>query len=127
MAKDNELSRRERQIMDVIYARGQATAKDVVDGLPDPPSRTAVRTLLRILEGKGHLKHKVVDREYVYSPTRSRARAGKSALHRVIETFFGGSVESALAAHLSDPATQLSDRELERLAALIREAREKGN
>jgi predicted transcriptional regulator len=110
--------------MDVIYARGQATAVEVVQSLPDPPSRTAVRTLLRILEEKGHLKHDQQGREFIYQPTRTRTRAGKSALQRVLSTFFDGSLEKAVAAHLADSATDLSPDELRRLADLIQYARQ---
>lgn len=125
-SKQQETSRRERQILDVIYARGSATAKEVVAALPDPPSRTAVRTLLRILEDKGMLKHRVADREYIYQPTKPKRWAGKSAIRRVIDTFFGGSLEQAVAAHLSDRKERIDSEELERLAQLIEEARRKG-
>jgi BlaI family transcriptional regulator, penicillinase repressor len=121
------LSRRERQIMDIIYQRGQATAVEVVAALPDPPSKTAVRTLLRILEEKGHLKHKQDGLAYVYLPTRPRAQAARSAFRRVLATFFEGSLEKAVAAHLGDSAAQLGPDELERLADLIRQARKKGS
>jgi predicted transcriptional regulator len=120
------LSRRERQIMDVIYARGEATAQEVLGQLADPPSKTAVRTLLRILEEKGHLKHSERGREYVYQPTQPRTRAGRSAFHRVLSTFFDGSLEKAVAAHLADSSVQLSDDELKRLSSLIQQARKKG-
>jgi BlaI family transcriptional regulator, penicillinase repressor len=120
------LSRRERQIMDIIYAQGSATAVDVVRSLPDPPSKTAVRTLLRILEEKGHLKHVERGREFVYQPTQPRLRAGRSAFRRVLHTFFGGSLEKAVAAHLADSAGNLSTEELKRLAELIHQARSKG-
>jgi predicted transcriptional regulator len=120
------LSRRERQIMDVIYRRGQATAAEVLANLPDPPTKTAVRTLLRILEDKGHLKHKQEGLAYVYVPSRPRSQAAKSAFRRVLETFFDGSLEKAVAAHLGDDAHDLSPAELERLADLIRQARMKG-
>jgi BlaI family transcriptional regulator, penicillinase repressor len=125
MAKsgDEALSRRERQIMDAIYARGEATAADVLAGLPDPPTKTAVRTLLRILEDKGHLTHRTEGLTYVYRPSRPRGRAGKSALNRVLQTFFEGSIEKAVAAHLGDSATDLSPDELTRLAAVIDQAR----
>ena len=93
--------------------------------LPDAPSRTAVRTLLRILEEKGHVKHTKRGREFVYRPTQPRKRAGRSALRRVLATFFDGSLESAVATHLSDPKAELSDRERKRLAALIRQAKKK--
>jgi predicted transcriptional regulator len=128
MAEKREpgLSRRERQIMDVVYALGTATAVEVVEQLPDPPGKTAVRTLLRILEEKGHLKHVQKGREYVYQPTRPRLRAGRSALQRVLTTFFDSSLEKAVAAHLGDSAANLSDEELKRLADLIQQARTKG-
>ncbi len=120
------LSRRERQIMDIIYARATASATDVLAELPDPPTRTAVRTLLRILEEKGHLKHTKRGREFVYQPTRPRSRAARSALRRVLRTFFDGSLEKAVAVHLSDPEADLSPEELKRLSALIRKSRRKG-
>jgi len=109
--------------MDVVYARGQATATDVLAGLPDPPSRASVRTLLRILEDKGHLAHARRGREFVYRPTRRRSRAGRSALRGVLSTFFDGSLERAVAAHLSDGGVDLSAEELDRLSELIRKAR----
>src|SRR6188474_2503481 len=90
------LSRRERQIMDVIYARGSATALEVVEALPDPPTKTAIRTIMRILEDKGFLKHVQQGREYVYQPTRPRLRAGRTAFQRVLRTFFDGSLEKAV-------------------------------
>ncbi len=117
------LSKRERQIMDVLYARGEATALEVLAKLPDPPGKTAVRTLLKILEGKGHVTHREAENAYIYAPCRPREHAGKSALRRVLDVFFSGSVEQAVAAHLGDEATSLSDEELKRLAALIRKAR----
>ena len=125
-ASEPQLSRRERQIMDVIYARGEATAAEVLSALPDPPSKTAVRTILRILEEKGHLKHKQQGLRYVYQPSRRRGPAGRSALQRVLHTFFEGSLEKAVAAHLGDSAADLSDDELARLAELIHQARKKG-
>jgi predicted transcriptional regulator len=121
-----QLSRRERQIMDVIYRKGQATAAEVLAELPDPPGKTAVRTLLRILEDKGHLKHRQEGLAYVYVPSRPRDQAGRSALRRVLQTFFEGSLEKAVAAHLGDSAADLSPEELQRLAELIRQARKKG-
>jgi predicted transcriptional regulator len=123
---EEHLSRRERQIMDVVYARGEATAAEVHADLPDPPSRTAVRTLLHILEAKGHLRHKQVGLRYVYQPSRPRGPAGKSALRRVLQTFFDGSLEKAVAAHLADTASKPSPEELARLAELIAQARKKG-
>jgi len=123
---DLHLSRRERQIMDIVYARGEASASDVLEDMPNPPTRTAVRTMLRILEEKGHLTHRKKSREFIYEPTRPRTRAGLAAFHRVIRTFFEGSLEKALAVHLSDPKSDLSDEELKRLAGLIRRSRTKG-
>jgi len=120
------LSRRERQILDIVYARGEATAKLVVEDMPDAPSRTAVRTLLGILEGKGHLKHRKDGKTYVYRPRRPREQAGQSALRRVLQTFFGGSLEQAVAAHLTDKNATLSSDELERMVDLIRQARKEG-
>src|SRR5688572_20859296 len=119
MSDAAKLSRRERQIMDAIYARGEATAGDVLAGIDDPPSRSAIRALLRIMESKGHGRPRTVGREYVYRPTRPRTQAGKSAIRRVIDTFFGGSLEQALAAHLSAPATRLTKEEVRRLSQLI--------
>jgi len=120
------LSRRERQIMDIVYARGEASAQDVLSDLPNPPSKTAVRTLLRILEEKGHLTHRQHGLMYIYQPSRPRGRAGRSALQRVLQTFFDGSLEQAVAAHLADPDSDLSPDELKRLAGLIDQARKRG-
>jgi predicted transcriptional regulator len=118
------LSRRERQIMDVIYARGQATAAEVTAALPDPPSYSAVRALLRILEQKGHLRHEEDGPRYVFLPTVSRDRARKSALRNLVRTFFDGSPAQAAAA-LIDQA-DLSDADVARLAAMIEKARKEG-
>jgi predicted transcriptional regulator len=123
---ERHLSRRERQIMDVIYATGGATAAEVHERLPDAPSRTSVRTLLRILEEKGHLKHIQDGPRYVYRPVRSREHMGRSSLRRVLDTFFEGSLERAVAAHLADSAADLSPDELARLSQLINQARKKG-
>ena len=124
--QESRLSRRERQLMDIIFAQGEATAVDVLRRLPDPPSRTAVRTLLRILEAKGHLKHVQRGREFVYQPTLPRLTAGRSAFQRVLQTFFGGSLEEAVAAYLADSSANLSADELKRLSGLIQNARSKG-
>jgi predicted transcriptional regulator len=125
MSELHHLSRRERQIIEVVYAKGEATATDVLAHMPDPPTRTAVRTFLRILEEKGHLKHAQRGREFVYQPTRRRERAGQSALLRVVQTFFEGSLEKAVAAHLADPGAEVSPKELQRLSTLIRQAKQK--
>ena len=124
MAFGSNLSRRERQIMDVIYERGGASVGEVMEGLPDPPSYSAVRALLRVLEEKGHVRHVKQGRGYVYLPEQPRQSAAQSALRGVLRTFFSGSVEQAVAALVSDADAQLSDEELERLAALIEQAKE---
>jgi predicted transcriptional regulator len=125
MAKrtEQQLSRRERQIMDVVYVKGQASALEVTEALPDAPSKTAVRTLLRILEDKGHLTHSQQGMTYVYRPKQSREQAGPSALRRVLDVFFSGSLEQAVAAHLGESAEHLSDSELKRLVGVIQQAR----
>jgi len=117
------LSRRERQIMDVIYRMGQATAQDVRDQLPEPPSYSTVRALLRILEDKGHVKHRDDGTRYVYVPTVSRERARASALQQVVRTFFDGSAAAAAAALLDLKDASVSDDELDRLEKLIEQAR----
>ncbi len=126
MDEQSQLSRRERQIMDIVYARGEASATHVLNELPNPPSRASVRTMLRILEERGHLKHYKKSREFIYQPIRPRKRAGQSALRRVLSTFFDGSLEQAVVAHLGDSAAELSTEELNRLAKLIRQAGKKG-
>ncbi len=126
MSTDTHLSRRERQIMDVLHARGTATAADVQTALPDPPSYSAVRALLRILEAKGHLKHRREGARYVYVPRTSRATARRSALKRVVSTFFHGSVTQAMAALLETADTRLPDSELNQLQQMIDEARREG-
>ena len=120
------LSRRERQMMDIIYSRGQASASEVMESLPDPPSYSAVRALLRVLEEKGHLRHKQDGQRYVYSPTVERERAKRSALRRVLQTFFDDSAEDAVAALLDISQEHLSDDELKRMGTLIKQARREG-
>jgi predicted transcriptional regulator len=122
MPKPHDLSRRERQIMDVIYARGQATAAEVAESIPDPPSYSAVRALLRILEEKGHLRHEQQGLRYVFIPTVKRANARRSALKGLVQTFFGGSVEQTVAALIGQQ--KLSPEELDRLAQMIERARQ---
>jgi len=121
-----QLSRRERQIMDVIYRLDRATAADVHDALPDRPSYSTVRALLRVLEGKGHLRHVEDGPRYVYFPTVPRERARESALRQVVATFFGGSTEAAVATLLDLSAARLSNSELNRLAGLIAQAKKEG-
>lgn len=126
MADLPELSKRERQIMDIVYARGEATATDVLEVMPDSLSRTAVRTFLRILEDKGHLTHRQQGREYVFKATKTRRRVGQSALRRVLNVFFGGSLEKAVAAYLADRDHDEKKEDLDKIAALIRQARQEG-
>ena len=118
-----ELSRRERQILDVLYARGRATAAEVQAALPDPPSYSAVRALLRILEDKGHVRHDQDGPRYIYRPTVARDRAKRTALRHMLTTFFDGSAAQAIAALLDESDTRLSDPELDRLSDLIQRAR----
>jgi predicted transcriptional regulator len=120
------LSRRERQIMDVIYREGEATATQVLASLPDPPSYSAVRAMLRVLENKGHLRHVSDGTHYVYRPTLPRERAGKPALENVIQTFFDGSAEKTVAALLDLSRSELSKSDLDRLSELIDQARTEG-
>ena len=120
------LSRRERQIMDIVYKRTQATAAEVMDNLPDPPSYSAVRTMLRLLEEKGYLKHQQDGLRYVYLPTVSREKARQSALKQMLQTFFDDSTEDAVAALLDISKSKLSKADLDRLSALIEEARKEG-
>lgn len=121
---DRHLSRRERQIMDVVYQRGRVTAAEVLDALPDPPSYSAVRALLRVLEEKGHLRHRRDGARYVFLPTVPRETARRSALARVVRTFFGGSTQAAVAALIDQ--SSLSDTDLDRLRDLIDRARQEG-
>jgi BlaI family transcriptional regulator, penicillinase repressor len=121
-----DLSRRERQIIDILYAQGRATAAEVQAALPDPPSYSAVRAMLRILEEKGHVKHEQDGPRYVYLPTVARDNAKRSALRHMLQTFFDGSAEQAISALLDDSSTRLSDRELDRLARMIDQARRTG-
>ena len=129
MVDAGQLSKRERQIMDVVYARGEATVSQVMEGIPDPPMRGALRTLVRILEKKGHLTHRKQGREFIYRPTQARGQAGRSALKRVLDVFFGGSLENAVAAHLSDPrqAAKLTGEELRRLSELVEKVIKQGD
>lgn len=122
----HELSRRERQIIDILYAHGRATAAEVQEQLPDPPSYSAVRAMLRILEEKGHVRHEQDGPRYVYVPTVARESAKRSAMRHLLQTFFDGSAEQAISALLDDASARLSDEELERLARMIQRARRAG-
>jgi predicted transcriptional regulator len=125
-APQNNLSRRERQIMDILYRLGQATAAEVLDELPDPPSYSAVRAMLRVLEEKGHLRHEQQGPRYVYLPTMPRDRARRSALKHLLQTFFDGSAPQAVAALLDLSKSELSGDDLDRLSNLIDDARKDG-
>ena len=125
--KPDTLSRRERQMMDILYHRGRATAAEIHQSLPDPPSYSAVRAKLRVLEEKGHVRHEEESLRYVYLPTVPRDRAKRSAMKHLVETFFEGSAERAVAALLDLSASKLSPQELDRLAGLIAQAKSKGD
>ena len=118
-----KFSRRERQIMDVIYARGEATAAEIAEAITDAPSYSAVRALLRILEEKGALKHREDGPRYVFMPTEPHAKASRSALKGVLQTFFEGSLANAVAALVDTKDGQLSADELKRLETIIQQAR----
>ncbi|HRI53876.1 MAG TPA: BlaI/MecI/CopY family transcriptional regulator [Pseudomonadota bacterium] len=120
------LSRRERQIMDILYKEGRATAAEVLERMPDPPSYSAVRAMLRILEEKGHIGHKQDGPRYVFVPTVGRDTARRSALRHLLHTFFDNSAEKAMAALLDESQDKLSGEELDRLADLIAQAKKEG-
>jgi predicted transcriptional regulator len=126
MSDASKLSRRERQIMDILFARGEATVNQIAEVLPDPPTPMAVRRMMHILEEKGHLRRREQGREVVYLPKQSKEKAGRTAFDRVLETFFGGSLEDALAAHLITRKEGVSAEERDRLVKLIEEARKEG-
>ena len=126
MPEPSELSRRERQIMDAVFALGEATVNQVVDAIPSPPTAMAVRRMMHILEEKGHLRRRESGREVIYAPRQTKNKAGRRALEQVLATFFGGSLEEALAAHLHSRKDQVSAGERKRLIALIEQAQQKG-
>lgn len=126
MPDESELSRRERQIMDAVFALGQATVNQVVEAIPDAPTPMAVRRMMHILEGKMRLRRKKQGREVLYLPREAKTKAGRSAFQRVLETFFGGSLEDALAAHLHSRKDGMSDGERDRLIQLIELAKKEG-
>ena len=126
MSRRPALTRRERQIMDALYALGRATAAQVLERVPDPPSYSAIRALLRILEEKAHVRHEQDGPRYVYVPTVARDNAKRSAMRHMLQTFFDGSAEQAISALLDDSSARLSDAELDRLARLINQARRTG-
>ena len=126
MPEPSELSRRERQIMDAVFALGEATVNQVALTIPSPPTAMAVRRMMHILEEKGHLKHRQEGARYVYLATQSREKASRSALKRVISTFFDGSVEQAVSALLESSDAKLSGAELDKIQNIIDQAKKEG-
>jgi len=127
MLKDQQgLSRRERQIMDILYQRGKASASDVREAMPDAPSYSAVRAMLRVLEDKGHVKHQAEGLKYVYVPTVARDKAKRSAVKHLLDTFFKESPEQVVAALLDVSSTRLTREELDRMAEMIEKAKREG-
>ncbi|MEP7052130.1 MAG: BlaI/MecI/CopY family transcriptional regulator [Pseudomonadota bacterium] len=120
------LTRREREIMDIVYRLGRASAQDVLDNLAEPPSYSAVRALLRLLEERGHVKHVEEGTRYVFLPAVARGEARKKALAHVVSTFFGGSVEQAMLTLVESSRAKLSSEELDRLAEVVERARQEG-
>jgi predicted transcriptional regulator len=120
------LSRRERQIMDILYRRGKASASEVREAMADAPSYSAVRAMLRVLEEKGHVKHQAEGLKYVYVPTVAQDKAKRSAVKHVLDTFFSGSAEQIVAALLDVSATRLTRDELDRMSELIEKAKREG-
>ena len=119
-----DLGARERQFMAYIYRKGEASAAEVMEGISNPPSYSGVRAMLRILEEKGHLKHRKEGARYVYMPTISSDEAGRSAIDYMIQAFFSGSAERAVAALLDLKSDELSEEDLERLSNMIEEAKQ---
>lgn len=126
MATKTTLSRRERQVMDVLYQKGEATVAEVLDALADPPTYSAVRSILRVLEEKGHITHREDGPRYVYVPAVARDRARRQALDHLVQTFFDGSTDLALAALLDRDDLSVPDAQVKRLARAIEKAREEG-
>jgi predicted transcriptional regulator len=126
MRKVDQLSRREREMMNIIFARGRATATEVMGGMAEPPSYSAVRATLRILEQKGHLKHQHDGTRYVYIPTVSREKLRNSALDQLLATFFEGSAANVVATLIERQKGKMSDEELDRVSQMIDAARKEG-
>jgi BlaI family transcriptional regulator, penicillinase repressor len=120
------LSRRERQIMEILYQRGKASAAEVREAMPEAPGYSAVRAMLRVLEEKGHVRHQEEGLKYVYAPVVAREKAKRSAIKHLLDTFFSGSPEQAVAALLDVSATRLTREELERMAEMIEKAKREG-
>src|ERR1051326_2446840 len=126
MKKPDPLTRREREIMDILHRRGRATAHEVLGELAEPPSYSAVRTFLRLLEERGHVRHEQDGPRYIYTPTVARRDAQRSAMAHLVDTFFDGSVEDAVATRVASSKRKLSADELDRIAALIAKAKKEG-
>ena len=117
MAALTKLSRREREIMEIVYALREATLSEILDRIDSPPTRPALRSILGILENKGHLTHQKRGRQFVYQPTQAREQVGRSAFASILQTFFDGSLERAVASHFTDPNAKYSDEDIEELVA----------
>ncbi len=126
LKEQHKLSRRERQIMDVLYRLGRATAAEILENIPDPPGYSAVRAMLRVLEEKKHIRHEEKDLRYVFMPVVAREKARRSAIQHLLDTFFEGSPEQAVATLLDVSGRKLSPAEFDRLSALIEKARKEG-
>ena len=126
MTAGRQLSRRERQIMDILYQRGKASASEVREAMEDAPSYSAVRAMLRVLEDKGHARHQAEGLRYVYLPVVAREQAKRSAVKHLMNTFFNDSPEQIVAALLDVSSTRLTGEELDRMAAMIAKARKEG-
>lgn len=122
MSTEKQLSRREREIMDIVYAQGQATAAAIREAMHDAPGAATVRKLVQILENKGHLTHAKTGREHVYRPMKAKRSAARRALQGLLDTFFGGSLREAIASHLTGSDARLPEDELKQIAQMIREA-----
>jgi predicted transcriptional regulator len=126
LLSQHKFSRRERQIMDVLYRKGRATAAEIMEEIPDPPGYSAVRAMLRVLEEKKHIRHEAEDLRYVYMPVVPRDKARRSAITHLVDTFFDGSTEQAVATLLSVSARDLKPEDFDRLSALIEQAKKEG-
>ena len=120
---DQELTRRQRQIMDALIELGQATVAQIIERIADPPSYNTARKILSILEDRGQVSHASIGRQFVYKPKRSPEKLGSQALHKVLRTFFGGSIERAISTYFSDPNTSLTDEQIAELQSLIKNAK----
>src|SRR5258706_15413859 len=126
MKSPGGLSRRERQIMDILYQRGKSSATEVREAMPDAPSYSAVRAMLRVLEDKGHVRHQAEGLKYVYLPTVTREKAKRSAVKHLLETFFAESPEQIVAALLDVESTRLTREDLDRMSEMIEKAKREG-